>query len=48
LEKNYKGPDQDLVHTSFLDTKCVNEQYIRKVRDIFKEIYTDIEEKKYN
>jgi hypothetical protein len=36
LVKSYSGSPEDLIHLSFLDKKCINEEYIRKTSSIFK------------
>lgn len=47
LEKGYNGKTQDLVHLPFLDTKCISEQYIRRVASIFKNLFSKLSEKRY-
>lgn len=47
LASGYKGDANELTHLPFLDTKCISEDYIRKVGSIFGQVYEVVTEKRY-
>lgn len=48
LASGYKGEANELIHLPFLDTKCISEEYMRKVGSIFSQVYEVVTEKRYN
>lgn len=48
LVTSYQGDQTELVHLPFLDTKCISEEYMRKVSSIFTQLHEVVTEKRYN
>jgi hypothetical protein len=47
LVRGYSGKSSDLVQLPFLDTKCVSEEYVRRVAAIFQDVMGRASEKRY-
>ncbi len=43
----YRGSDEDLRVHSFLNKKCINDQYIHAVAEIFAKVVTEVQYKKH-